>query len=268
MRLRVVTIAIAAFATMIAVGIPAAEAQPAPPATPATPSGIVINRPANPCVLKNNLGWCINNTNNISEFGNSQPNGNPIQQWQREPQGEPNNDWEYVEVGVVTPTNGGWPWPNTLLTPSSGEWSQACGDRVALDQCFRGNSIGMFVFSPNAFVTNYCLAEDVTSFGAGSGPAIGWTCDDNSPPTSLDQLWMGVVPSSGDNDCRVINCTYVNVRGASDAASTNSTLGAPVLFSSGTRSGIHLVVVGMVPDSSPVAPGQAFAWYPCFNQNC
>lgn len=131
------------------------------------------------------VGWCVNDPDG------TQVNGHFMQNWQRDQQGEPNNDWHGYQIGTVEMANGGWPWPNTLIELSTNQ---------PYDQIYSGKWVVQINFAPNDNDTNYCLYLDINPL-TGGGTVGGWSCNGSA----LNQWWV----SDGDGG-------YINVRGTWD----------------------------------------------------
>jgi hypothetical protein len=213
--LRVLSLPLAAAAIAAGFALPA-QAQTA---APAAPPGTVVHQ-SNLCIVPSYVGYCLNDTD-----GTRANNAN-MQMWQREPIGEPNNDWSAVRIGYVTNS---WPWPSTLKGP---------GNSRSWDSLYLGSWVVMLVASPYNVLSNYCAYGGFNT-STESGNVGGYGCI----TTALNQLWVM------DGDFH-----YVNVRDTEDATNAGA---VGVIILTGVPSN------GVIATVEPYAAliRQEFSWY-------
>lgn len=210
------------------------------PDTDGDPSGW-IDLYGNLCVFDsdNDVGYCVNDTSGNEDDGNS------MLTYQREASGEPHNDWAMFVVGTVTSSNGGWPWPNTLLMPGDGS--------VTLDDYWNNVDIWQLAYYPSDNFQNYCAVEYVDDTSTGVGTINGYTCDDNDPPTSLDQLWL--LTNYGQ---------VVNVRGTYDDIVNNNDYDIIQMAAGNFGNGYEIYAA----QGNSTSAFQVWEWYSCWDDNC
>lgn len=188
----------------------------------AQPSGTIVHQ-SNLCIVQNNVGFCLNDTD-----GTRANNAN-MQMWQREAEGEPNNDWSAVRIGYVTSS---WPWPATLQGP---------GAPSPWDQEYLGAWVVMLVASPYNTLSNYCAFGGFNAV-VEYGNVGGYSCNSGA----LNQMW--VMDGHGH---------YINVRDTEDA--TNSNAVGVIVLTGAFSSGVIATV-----DPYGGYSDQNFGWYPRF----
>jgi hypothetical protein len=202
----------------------------------AQPSGTLYAR-SNLCLLDEaqGVGYCLNDPDA------STTNGELMQTWQRDNQGEPNNDWYAIDIGTVSGSSQ-WPFTSAHSSGNSESWNQE----------FNGDPVVMLNFAPYNSQTNYCAYADIDlSPGEGETATVnGYTCVQNA----LDQWWV-ITVQDGIQE-------YVNVRQTDDWVATAGSglplVGWPCMegeYSSGALIGSESCVNSIYED---------WNWYPRF----
>jgi hypothetical protein len=159
----------------------------------AQPSGTLYAR-SNLCLLDEakGVGYCLNDPDA------STTNGELMQTWQREDEGEPNNDWYAIDIGTVSAASQ-WPFSSKHSQGNSTSWNTM----------LNGDPVVMLNFAPYNVQTNYCAYADIDTNSQGEPATVnGYTCVDSA----LNQWWV-IVNNDGVQE-------YVNVRQTDDWVAT------------------------------------------------
>jgi hypothetical protein len=190
----------------------------------AQPTGTIVNS-GNMCVddSAKNVGYCLNVPDG------EQVSGHTMQTWQRDSQGEPNNDWDAVRVGTVSAT---YPFPPV----ASGLNSNYINDPVVVLNFWKGG-----------VQSNYCAYVDNYDTASGIGTVLGGACNNSDNSNEL-------LVQKGNY--------YIAVSATVQSYSVGDE--DPIYMEGDFTSGeyVHLLVWDFAGTTS--AAHYAWNWYPCF----